>query len=244
MSWACDELEAVQMNFDKCVNRWRFVAAGSILAVLIAFGAGFSTQAAQKYIPSFFQSVETRSKNLTPFKKWNSALARYSEEFRGNQKLKCNSDRLNICDYGDWKTFLISIKKYDKFTQLRAVNARMNKAQYISDKSNWGQKDYWATPGEFMARFGDCEDYAIVKYLSLRLLGFKENELRVVAVKDLNLKVGHAVLVAILKDKDSKEEKVYVLDNQIKQVVEAKTIRHYEPVFSINNSSWWRHRRS
>ncbi len=232
-----------RMIRNRPAQRWRFGTVGCFVAALIVCTVGVPTHAAQKYLPSFFNSVETRSKNLSPFKKWNSALARYTEEFKGTQKLKCTSDRLNICDYGDWKTFLISIKKYDKFTQLRAVNARMNKAQYISDKSNWGQKDYWATPGEFMARFGDCEDYAIVKFLSLRLLGFKENELRVVAVKDLNLKVGHAILVAMLTDEKTKEEKVYVLDNQIKQVVEAKTIRHYEPVFSINNSSWWRHRR-
>ena len=72
--------------------------------------------------------------------------------------------RLNICDYNDWDKFLESLKGKGKWTQLRAVNARMNKAKYISDKANWGRKDYWATPGEFMSRFGDCEDYAIVKW--------------------------------------------------------------------------------
>jgi len=87
----------------------------------------------------------------------------------------------------------------------------MNKAKYITDKNNWGRKDYWATPAEFMKNFGDCEDYAIIKYLSLRQLGFKESELRVVAVKDLNLKVGHAVLIVFWKDQKSGKKTLAVI---------------------------------
>jgi len=221
---------------------WRF----AILLVLGSFIASvlpIEVSAAAKPKRSFFQSVEIRSKNLKPFKKWRAALGRYSKELKSRKKTGCQSKRLNICSYGDWGKFLKSLKGRDKYTQIRAVNARMNKAKYISDKTNWGRKDYWATPGEFMARFGDCEDFAIVKYLSLRLLGFKERELRVVAVKDLNLKVGHAVLIVKLKDPKTKKRKIYLLDNQIKKVVEAKTVRHYEPVFSINKDFWWRHRK-
>lgn len=222
---------------------WRTGVYAVLLAAIMLSVVPLSVSAAPKYYRSFFQSVEARSSDLKPFKKWRAALKRYSAEFNGNKKMNCTSKGLNICSYGDWKKFLISIKKYDKFTQMRAINRRMNKAKYISDKSNWGKKDYWATPGEFMARFGDCEDYAIVKYMSLKLLGFTDKELRVVAVKDLNLKVGHAILVVILKDEKTKKKKTYVLDNQIKKIVEANKIRHYEPVFSINRSFWWRHRR-
>ena len=224
-------------------NTWRFSFA-LLLGVLVVGTLSSDVSAATKAKRSFFHSVEVRSKNLKPFKKWRAALGRYSKELKSRKKTSCHSKRLNICNYGDWGRFLKSLKGRDKYTQIRAVNARMNKAKYITDKTNWGRKDYWATPGEFMARFGDCEDFAIVKYLSLRLLGFKERELRVVAVKDLNLKVGHAVLIVKLKDPKTKKTKVYLLDNQIKKVVEAKTVRHYEPVFSINKNFWWRHRKS
>ncbi len=46
-----------------------------------------------------------------------------------------------------------------------------------------------------------------------------------------------AILVAML------DGKTYVLDNQIPQVIEAVKIRHYDPVFSINQKFWWRHLR-
>jgi predicted transglutaminase-like cysteine proteinase len=112
----------------------------------------------------------------------------------------------------------------------------MNTRRYITDPRNWGVPDYWETPGEFMTKFGDCEDYAIAKFLSLKRLGWTDDELRIAAVKDLNLKVGHAILIVYHAGK------TWVLDNQIKRVVEAESIRHYQPVYSINETSWWRHR--
>jgi len=189
-----------------------------------------------KATPSFFNSVETRSSNLKPFKKWNKALKRYSRESAKNIKGSCKSTEFNKCHYETWMKFLDRIRDKAPLVQLKAVNKYMNRAKYILDITNWGVKDYWASPGEFFARFGDCEDYAIAKYMSLKRLGFKLNQLRVVALRDLNLKIGHAVLVVFL------DGKTYVLDNQIKRVVEAKTIRHYQPVFSINDKNWWRHR--
>jgi len=236
----CEGPPTIEMNTPVSLKPKRF--AVFVLTVLLAcfFAAPADVEAAAKYRKSFFNSLEKRSKNMKPFKKWRAALARYSKELKRRKDQNCTSTRLNICDYNDWDKFLESLKGKGKWTQLRAVNARMNKAKYISDKANWGRKDYWATPGEFMSRFGDCEDYAIVKYLSLRILGFRESELRVVAVKDLNLKVGHAILMVIVKDK-KKKKRYFVLDNQIKKVVEAKKIRHYQPVFSINKNFWWRH---
>ncbi|MDA1091219.1 MAG: transglutaminase-like cysteine peptidase [Proteobacteria bacterium] len=200
-------------------------------------------EAAEKPKQSFFNSVEVRSSDLKPFKKWRAALIRYSLEQKENKKGRaCSSERLDICDYNDWSKFLQTLKGKDKLTQIRAVNSRMNKAKYITDKNNWGRNDYWATPAEFMKNFGDCEDYAIIKYLSLIQLGFKEEELRVVAVKDLNLKVGHAVLIAFWKDDKSGKTRSLLLDNQIKKVVDSRSVRHYQPVFSINKDNWWRHR--
>jgi len=209
--------------------------AGGLLALTFVFSLPSLAQAASA-TPSFFNSKETPSTNLKPFKKWNKALARFSKEKAAKGTGDCKSAKLNKCHYDGWMKYLGKQKGKDKLTLIKEINARMNKAKYITDQNNWGEKDYWATPGEFMAKFGDCEDYAIIKYLSLRLLGFKENEVRVVAVKDLNLKVGHAIMVAFVNGK------TYVLDNQIKQVVEAKTIHHYEPVFSISSKTWWRHR--
>lgn len=185
--------------------------------------------------PSFFNTTEQMSTKLDPFKKWNEAVSRFSKEYGAFKAGKCGATELNKCNFDKWMAFLDGLKGKDLVTQIREINDYMNRAPYITDPVNWGQKDFWATPGEFMAKFGDCEDYAISKYMSLRYLGYAEKDLRVVAVKDLNLKIGHAILVVFYKGAP------YVLDNQIKQVIPATKIKHYLPVFSINAKAWWKH---
>jgi predicted transglutaminase-like cysteine proteinase len=109
--------------------------------------------------------------------------------------------------------------------------------RYILDIKNWGEEDYWATPYQFLKKHGDCEDYAISKYFTLKALGVPIEDMRVVALQDQNLNLGHAVLVVYVGDQPM------LLDNQIASVVPANSIKHYNPVFSINESGWWLHRR-
>ncbi len=64
-------------------------------------------------------------------------------------------------------------------------------------------------------------------------LGFKDSELRVVVLQDLNLGVAHAVLIVCLYGQ------ALLLDNQIKLVVDSTRVRHYRPYYSINEKYWW-----
>jgi predicted transglutaminase-like cysteine proteinase len=72
--------------------------------------------------------------------------------------------------------------------------------------------------------------------MALKYLGFNPDKMRIVAVKDMNLRVGHAILAVYVEDK------IFILDNQIKVVVDSRRIHHYKPVYSINEKYWWRHR--
>ncbi|HEY9164154.1 MAG TPA: transglutaminase-like cysteine peptidase [Magnetovibrio sp.] len=214
----------------------RGVFAAYIVLSAGVFPAGANAQDATGAItPSFFSTTEQMSTKMDPFTKWNEAVARFSKEYSAFKGGKCGAAEMNKCNFDKWMAFLDGLKDKDLVTQIREINDYMNRAPYITDPVNWGEKDFWATPGEFMAKFGDCEDYAISKYMSLRYLGYEEKDLRVVAVKDLNLKIGHAVLVVFYKGTP------YVLDNQIKQVIPASKIKHYLPVFSINTKAWWKH---
>jgi predicted transglutaminase-like cysteine proteinase len=220
----------------------RFSQKGQVIAAVVLIGAAFCgfpgrlADAAEKPQSSFFGSMEIRSDNLKPFTKWRTALERYTAETARERAGTCQSTMFNTCHYEELQRFLDGIGDTDRWDQLVEINHYMNTRQYITDPRNWGVPDYWATPGEFMAKFGDCEDYAIAKFLSLKRLGWTDDELRIAAVKDLNLKVGHAILIVYYAGK------TWVLDNQIKRVVETESIRHYQPVYSINETSWWRHR--
>lgn len=219
---------------------WPALGIAGILAVCILHISDLSPAHAQGAgNEGIFRSIETKSSNLGPFKKWTGAMERFTEEKAKEEKRQdCDTQKFNTCHYHLWKKFLDSLRGKPKDVLIEDVNNWANQRNYITDPKNWGEEDYWETPGEFIARFGDCEDYAIIKYLSLRDLGFTDDELRVVAVKDLNLKVGHAILVVYHGGK------ALLLDNQIKKVVDTAIVRHYEPVFSINRSFWWRHRLS
>ncbi len=210
-------------------RRRRSSAGAAAAAAVSAASLRQASKAAKaKKNTLLFGTHETESDNFKPFKKWNGAMERMAKE---QSNVGAFQKRFKT-----WVAFLNTLKGKDKMTQIKEVNAFMNKSKYIQDAKNWGVKDYWASPGEFLAKFGDCEDYSIAKYMALKYLGHDPEDMRVVALKDLNLKVGHAILVYYFEDR------IVVLDNQIKIVADSRKIRHYQPVYSINEKAWWRHR--
>jgi len=65
-------------------------------------------------------------------------------------------------------------------TKLKTVNNFFNSLTYKTDFIHWKEKDYWASPFEFIGSgAGDCEDYAIAKYFALRLLGIDSSKLKI-----------------------------------------------------------------
>ena len=65
----------------------------------------------------------------------------------------------------------------------------------MSDKNNWKTDDYWATPFEFLASgAGDCEDYVIAKYFTLRQLGVKKEQLKLTYARLTKTNQAHMVL--------------------------------------------------
>lgn len=172
--------------------------------------------------------------NFKPLPKWPNLLDRYRAEEL--EDARCRRSGNGRCPYTEWNEKLAQLRDKSKAEQVAEINRWANTWKYVSDLSNWGIEDYWATPGEFFAKSGDCEDYAIVKFVSLRLLGFDDDQLRIVGVQDLNLKVGHSVTLVEL------DGQVQLLDNQIKSVVRAETVHHYKPVYAANEAAWWLYR--
>jgi predicted transglutaminase-like cysteine proteinase len=147
----------------------------------------------------------------------------------------CSHSRRLSCHLSEWQGFLATLKSQDPRAQIAAVNSYANERKYILDMDNYGVADYWATPKEFLINNGDCEDYSILKYYSLRNLGFSPETLRIVVVQDTNLRIPHAVLAVYLSSD------ILILDNQVPQVVSHRVAAHYVPVYSINEKQWWMH---
>lgn len=120
--------------------------------------------------------------------------------------------------------------------RLATVNSAVNQLPYIEDRVNYGVDDYWAAPDEFFARGGDCEDFAIAKYVLLRRAGVPAESMRVVIVRDMALSTAHAILAVTVSGK------TFILDNQDASVRPASAVAwRYQPVYSINETGWWLH---
>ncbi|MFB2762431.1 MULTISPECIES: transglutaminase-like cysteine peptidase [Marinobacter] len=125
--------------------------------------------------------------------------------------------------------------------QLRLVNSFFNRIPFVSDIQHWGEEDYWATPVELLTtNGGDCEDFSIAKYLTLRAMGVPDEELRIVYVKALELNQAHMVL-AWYKTPDADP---LILDNLINDIRPASQRTDLEPVYSFNGEGLWLNRSS
>jgi predicted transglutaminase-like cysteine proteinase len=177
-----------------------------------------------------FGTTEIASPNLERFPKWRGALARFADELDACERTRCR--------IGEWDRLVASLRGWDVPTQLALLNAYVNRYPYVEDRVNWRQLDYWATPLQFLARSGgDCEDFAIIKYLALRELGIDADDLRIVIVRDRARGIAHAVLAVYV------DGRALILDNQRDDVVVADLVHHYVPVYSLNERGWWLHRR-
>ncbi|ERS12037.1 hypothetical protein Q673_00085 [Marinobacter sp. EN3] len=125
--------------------------------------------------------------------------------------------------------------------QLRLVNSFFNRVTFVSDIRHWGQEDYWATPVELLTtNGGDCEDFSIAKYLTLRAMGVPDDQLRIIYVKALELNQAHMVL-AWYKTPGSDP---LILDNLINDIKPASQRNDLEPVYSFNGEGLWLNRTS
>jgi predicted transglutaminase-like cysteine proteinase len=202
-----------------------------VFSVLTPLCYASSSQAMTR---SMFEMTETFFPNISRFEKWNSMVERNQNQMRLPSD-ECRNTPFHPCHTVTWQDLLKFWKGKPFDARIAAVNTYANTFPYIVDTMNWGVEDFWATPYEFIAKNGDCEDYAIAKYMSLRATGIPASRLRIMIVQDTNLGgITHAVL-GVYDDTQT----LYLLDNQITQVVRADSVYHYKPIYSINEQGWW-----
>jgi predicted transglutaminase-like cysteine proteinase len=212
--------------------RTRLRVAWALRTVLMVLAlAAFAPAVRAQDAPSgsLFGAVETGP--FTPidlFPDWMSVLDRMRqtpEPFTD----ACEFPELGRCKLRTWNSFLESIRGQDRESMVREVNDEMNHFLYVPNA-------HWETPLEFYFMNGDCKDYAVAKYASLRYLGFFPDELRIVVGKDTHAQVEHAILVVYL------DGKAIVLDNRISRVINASNVYDFRPTYSVNEVSYWLYR--
>lgn len=138
---------------------------------------------------------------------------------------------------------MIQLKSASELEKLKKINSFFNqKIAYAEDIDLWRQADYWATPLESLGReAGDCEDYAIAKYIFLKILNVPNERLRLTYVRaelsglDGNVIRAHMVLSYYL----TPQSEPLILDSLVPDITPASSRKDLTPIFSFNDKGLW-----
>ncbi|MEM7749497.1 MAG: transglutaminase-like cysteine peptidase [Pseudomonadota bacterium] len=150
---------------------------------------------------------------------------------------KCEADSSHCThSVNNWLSGLERYRLLSPVAKLQAVNSYAHRvADYTTDSANYRSHDYWATPTEFLQGVGDCEDFAIFKYESLLRLGFAQEDVRLVIVKDDRRKLFHAVVAVQVSGR------TYIMDSLRNQVVTDDHMLKYRPLRSYSGNKSYMH---
>jgi predicted transglutaminase-like cysteine proteinase len=152
----------------------------------------------------------------------------------------------NLQLLASWQAVIDDVLPHDKddhLVKLAKVNEFAHRHfTYAEDKVQFGKEDYWASPAELLAsRLGDCEDWAIFNYISLRHMGIPEQQMRLVYVRAAiggaysSISQAHMVLAYYPVGSDEP----LIIDSLIADILPASQRTDLTPVFSFNADGLW-----
>jgi predicted transglutaminase-like cysteine proteinase len=188
-------------------------------------------------------SSEASGRSVEPFGLFASALSAGAlrekwlgvERQLGDERVQlalCDGDRERCVSPAALQLLAIvdSARAREGRARLGEINRAINLAiRPMSDLAQYGEIDVWSPPlVTFAHGAGDCEDYAIAKFVALRLAGIAADDLRIVIMHDTVHGEDHAVAAARL------DGRWLTLDNRRMAMVEDAQVRNYRPTFVID----------
>jgi predicted transglutaminase-like cysteine proteinase len=175
---------------------------------------------------TFFFILSVTLGQAGEFSLTNEAIAKITEEHGkyAGRRVKTWQDLINSGIY------LSDAEKLEK------VNQFFNRLKFVNDIDHWGKEDYWATPLQtLVTNGGDCEDFSIAKYFTLREMGVSDELMRLTYVKALELNQAHMVLTYY----PSQETEPLILDNLVDEIKPSDERDDLLPVYSFNGDGLW-----
>ncbi len=138
-----------------------------------------------------------------------------------------------------WRKLMDDSRALSEQEKLSAVNTFFNRRMlFENDIVIWRQNDYWATPLEFFGQgAGDCEDFAIAKYMSLLMVGVPAEKIRMIYVRASI--GGRSEAHMVLGYFETPTAEPLILDNLIGSIRPASSRTDLSPVFSFNGQGLW-----
>jgi predicted transglutaminase-like cysteine proteinase len=191
--------------------------------------AGSAITASVPAEPFGFDTVPVASGGI--LSKWNGVRANIQAENDILARCEANAE---LCSAAARK-FLKIISQGKALTgraRIGIINRAINLAiRPMSDLAQWGVIDRWSSPLEtFTTGLGDCEDYAIAKYVALLHAGVAARDIKLVVVRNLSFNEDHAVVATRLNSD------WIILDNRWLTLVEDTEMRRAIPLFVLDQT--------
>ena len=161
--------------------------------------------------------------------KWREVLTRIDSE---EETLAACRANLDACSPGARR--LLQLVELGRQRAGRARLGEINRAVNLSiratsDWSQYGVDDFWSAPLATIEKgAGDCEDYAILKYLALREAGISPDDLRLLIVSYPRRRTIHAILAVRL------DGEWLLLDNLTMVMVNSLEATQYQPLIALD----------
>lgn len=214
------------------MTRTRFTILGSCGVVLVACALRIQhAQAAKSPAPE-------KNYRLQLVHEVNHAFNALDED--GEESVRIETTMMRTSSHpkvARWRKQLDAMRDKPPLEQLEAVNRMINESvRYRSDYEHWRRQDRWGFPFATLDEGGDCEDYAMLKRVSLRYLGWpQEGIYLLMGFSTYNGDAEtHAVLMATLPDGSQ-----VILDSQNPRILAPADDTRFTPMMAINRESFF-----
>lgn len=194
-----------------------------IFQAVMLLGITIPHGTAQAAAEDIFEAEGKLSAPMAALKQWQIMMKTFAVDMHKNPSKNAQT----------WSAFMRSIEDNTPQQKILKVNLWFNAFPYKADDYVYGESDYWASPTEFLEYGGDCEDYTIIKYMTLRLLGFPAEAMKIAMVYDVFSGTDHALLLVKYDDEH------FVLDNRENFTTPSYYTERYKPHYVFNEEQFW-----
>ncbi len=165
--------------------------------------------------------------------KWRQIKADILKELPKLTKCQANLDECTSSNR-KFAEIVKNAESLEGLAKIALINSAINALiDFEPDRDQWGVADQWTPPflnkkGAFETGHGDCEDYALAKYVALRQAGMRSEDVRMALVHDYAVRADHAVLVVRY------DKRWLVLDNRWDKLVEDKELKQFKPLAIVD----------
>jgi predicted transglutaminase-like cysteine proteinase len=181
-----------------------------------------------------FGLMEISSDDLSALPMWQHVMASFPALADAAKECDLHIEKCDTQQMTLWRTKIAELQRSAERIQMLEINRFLNDWKHLPEEDG-GIRNRWTTPLQFLSHGGGSRDFAVMKYVSLKELGFDPDAMRIVIANDVLRNKTHAVLSVHYRGKQ------YILDSLNDTILEERLVNYYLPLYSVNEKTRWAH---